>query len=177
MKKRMALALAAALAGTAACDTTEGGANAETTPETEAPELDPELAAHLPQGVSVDLAIEGREIFPTCGVCHGMEGEGTQLGPSLRDGEWIHTDGSLEGITTIIQAGVQSPRDHPIPMPPLGGGAFGQEQLEAVAAYTFLLGRSGAPAETADTTADTTAASAPAADSARPDTAAAGAPR
>lgn len=172
MKKRMALALLAALAGSAACDMTEGGgANAGTTPESEAPALDPALAAHLPAGVSADLALQGRELFPTCGVCHGMEGEGTQLGPSLRDADWIHTDGSLEGITSIVQAGVPTPREHPIPMPPLGGGSFGREQLEAVAAYTFLLGRSGAAA------GDTAAADTAAADTTRTDTVPAGATR
>jgi mono/diheme cytochrome c family protein len=85
---------------------------------------------------------EGERLYATaCIACHGPGGNGTQLGPSHRDEEWIHVDGSLESMMELIRAGVPSPKEHPVPMPPLGGGDFDDEQVRALAAYVYSLSR------------------------------------
>jgi mono/diheme cytochrome c family protein len=150
MHMRMLWAGAAAVVALSGCDRMEWEApEAEGEVEMEAAALDPALAGHLPAGVSLEVAERGREIFPTCGVCHGMEGEGTQLGPALSDGEWIHISGTIDEIARITRSGVQSPQRFPIPMPVLGGGSLDEADLEAVATYVYLLSRSGSPADTA----------------------------
>lgn len=162
MQMRVIGAGVAVLVALAGCDTIKsGGAASERDAETEAPALDRALAAHLPAGVRIEVAERGRELFPTCGVCHGMEGEGTQLGPPLRDADWIHISGTIEEIAGVARSGVPSPREYPIPMPVLGGGNFDDEDIRALATYVFLLSRSGSPAgrpARADTASDTTAA-------------------
>lgn len=148
MHMRMLGAGAAAVVALSGCDTMDWEAP-EAEVEVESAALDPALAAHLPAGVSMEVAERGRELFPTCGVCHGMEGQGTQLGPALRDAEWIHISGTLEEIARITRSGVPSPEEFPVPMPVLGGGSFDEADLEAVATYVYLLSRSGSPADTA----------------------------
>ena len=105
--------------------------------------FDPALAQHLPPGVTPEQAQEGREQFVVCATCHGPDARGTQLGPPLRDQEWIHIDGSFEDIQRIIRDGVAEPEEYPVPMPRGGAAAFDQEQLRGVAAYVFALSRGG----------------------------------
>lgn len=107
--------------------------------------FDPALAQHLPPGVTPEQAQAGREEFVVCATCHGPDARGTQLGPPLRDQEWIHIDGSYEDIQRIIREGVAEPEEYPIPMPRGGAAAFDDEQLRGVAAYVYALSRSGAP--------------------------------
>jgi mono/diheme cytochrome c family protein len=111
------------------------------TRETAAPaRIDPAIAARLPPGVTLDMVEEGREHFNrTCIACHGPGGEGTQLGPPLRDERWLHVDGSFSSIVEVVRQGVENPREYAIPMPVLGGGGFSEEELRAVASYTYAL--------------------------------------
>jgi mono/diheme cytochrome c family protein len=97
----------------------------------------------LPENVSADEGREGRRLYREgCVMCHGEEGGGTQLGPSLVDGEWrLAEDGSFEAIMQVVQAGVESPEDFPVPMPSAEAARLSQEQVRAVAAYAFSLGR------------------------------------
>ncbi|HET8656921.1 MAG TPA: c-type cytochrome [Longimicrobiaceae bacterium] len=103
--------------------------------------FDQALAARLPQGETETTAREGRKLFVTCAVCHGLDARGTQLGPSLRDGEWIDIDGSLPRIEQVIRDGIPDPKEADIPMPVLGGGAFSPEQVHALAVYVYALSR------------------------------------
>ncbi|HEV2148616.1 MAG TPA: cytochrome c [Longimicrobiaceae bacterium] len=99
----------------------------------------------LPQGVTAGMVGEGRKLFgTTCVVCHGPDAGGTQLGPSLRDGEWLNVSGEYDEIVGLIQQGVPEPEEHPVPMPPLGGGTFTAEQVRALAAYVYSLRRPSA---------------------------------
>jgi mono/diheme cytochrome c family protein len=109
----------------------------------EAEEVDPEVVARLPEGVTLDQVREGQRNFTVCVVCHGPDGRGTQLGPSLRDGQWIHIDGEPAQIEQIIRTGVAEPEQHPVPMPVMGGGDFTEEQLRALALYVYALARTG----------------------------------
>jgi mono/diheme cytochrome c family protein len=104
--------------------------------------VDPAVLAALPEGATVEMVEEGRQLYVVCSVCHGLDGRGTQLGPSLRDGEWIHIGGELGEIQEITRTGVQSPEEYPVPMPRMGGGAFDEQQLRAVALYVHAISRS-----------------------------------
>ncbi|HUE95157.1 MAG TPA: c-type cytochrome [Longimicrobiaceae bacterium] len=134
--------LAVALATLVACEgeTPDRAAAEAVTRSIE--EIDPVLLAALPPGTTPDALARGREFFVVCSVCHGVDGRGTQLGPSLRDTTWIHIDGSIEQIAEITRRGVEPPSEYPIPMPPMGGGDFDAEQLRAVATYVYALARS-----------------------------------
>ena len=135
------------LACLAACGKGEGAEEAaRVAEEAEVVEaFDPALARNLPPNVTPEQAQEGREQFVVCATCHGPDARGTQLGPPLRDQEWIHIDGSYEDIQRIIREGVAEPEEYPVPMPRGGAAAFTDEQLRGVAAYVFALSRSGSP--------------------------------
>lgn len=94
----------------------------------------------IPAGVDTTTVEEGRRLYVVCAVCHGLDGHGTGLGPSLRDGQWRHISGTLEEIAMITRSGVTSPVEFPIPMPVMGGGDYTPEEVQAVAAYVFALG-------------------------------------
>lgn len=138
-------AVAVTVSVLAGCDRTDAAAGSEPDAESTAAEIDPALSANLPPGVTPELAETGRALFLPCAVCHGLDGRGNQLGPSLRDTAWTHIGGSLEEIERLIRDGVASPRDYPVPMAPMGGGDFDDQELRAVAAYVFAISRSGAP--------------------------------
>lgn len=151
-------ALAALAIAAAGCGGGDDGAGVEAT-DAEAAKIDPVLAGHLPPGATMEMAENGRKLFVTCSVCHGLDAGGTQLGPSLRDGEWVAIDGTPEQIERVIREGVLEPRELSIPMPPMGGGNFDADQVRDLAVYVYAISHS-APATAAP-------------DSARADTAAA----
>jgi hypothetical protein len=97
-------------------------------------------------GGDAKLIAMGDEIFhgkvggATCYVCHGQDAKGSGVGPNLTDGEWLHNDGTLAGITNTIQTGVPKPKVAPAPMPPMGGVQLSADQLKAVATYVHSLG-------------------------------------
>lgn len=139
------LVVGALFTGMAGCKDTNddperrGSASATADPDS-SPPIDPRIAASLPQGVTIEMVKQGQRLFNSvCVACHGPAGEGTQLAPSLQDENWIHITGEIEEITNLVRTGVPDPEEHPIPMPPLGGGAFTEEQLRSVAAYVYAL--------------------------------------
>jgi len=100
----------------------------------------------LPDGVTEELIAEGKSVFGgagICMVCHGPEGKGVaNLGADLADDEWLHSDGTYEGILATIETGVPADKSsNGSVMPPKGGGSISDEQLKAVAAYVWSLGR------------------------------------
>jgi hypothetical protein len=86
-----------------------------------------------------DSIFHGKAAGGTCYACHGQGGTGSAVGPNLTDSEWLNTDGSLEGIVKVIKSGVTKPKKAPAPMPPMGGAALNDEQVQAVAAYEYSL--------------------------------------
>lgn len=121
----------------------ESGGGGPAAEEVESRPVDRALANRLPAGASLDAAEQGRELFAVCATCHGFEGEGTQLGPSLRDTVWIQPGRELPQIEQVIRDGVAAPAEFPVPMPPHGGGRFTDEQIRAVATYVYLLSQGG----------------------------------
>lgn len=99
----------------------------------------------LPQGVTAAQGNEGRALYrSTCVMCHGDNGEGTQLGPSLVDDTWTQGTGAFEEITNVVTQGAPATEEFKVPMPPKGNGALTDDQIRAVSAYTFSLARRGA---------------------------------
>ena len=99
-----------------------------------------------PEGVSQELVAEGHQLFGTvCVACHGGGAIGTPAAPALNDGEWIKIGGSMDEIAALIQTGVPAPVQFPAPMPPLGGGQFTPEQVQALAAYVFAESQATSP--------------------------------
>jgi mono/diheme cytochrome c family protein len=87
-----------------------------------------------------DSIFHGQAGGGTCYVCHGQDGGGSAVGANLKDGEWLHSDGSMAGITGTIKNGVPKPTKAPAPMPPMGGAALSDDQVKAVATYVHSLG-------------------------------------
>ena len=91
---------------------------------------------------SQELVEQGRTVFGgagNCYTCHGPDATGTPLAPDLTDGEWLNVDGSYGQIAQLVRTGVASPKQHPAPMPPMGGGNLSADQVCAVAAYVHSL--------------------------------------
>ena len=74
-----------------------------------------------------------------CTGCHGMNGQGSTLGPPLDGKKWLWSDGSFAGITKTINDGVSQPKNYRSPMPAKGGAQLTDEQVKAVAAYVWSL--------------------------------------
>jgi mono/diheme cytochrome c family protein len=76
-----------------------------------------------------------------CYACHGSKAEGL-VGPNLVDAEWIHSKGTYEDIVAQINKGVDKEQAKSgIPMPPKGGATISDEDVRAVAAYVYSLGK------------------------------------
>ena len=98
-------------------------------------------AAVIPQQDPAAITL-GRKVFEgkaggaICFTCHGMNAKGTPgLGPDLTDGTWLHGDGSVAFIDSIVRNGVPKPKQAAAPMPPKGGGNLDDDQVKAVVAY------------------------------------------
>jgi mono/diheme cytochrome c family protein len=130
-----------------AADTQPAGA-AQAPADTAAPGKGPAAAAgggaRTPQQIALgDSIFHGQAGGGTCYACHGQDAKGSAVGPNLTDGEWLNTDGSLEGLVKTIKSGVPSPKKAPAPMPPMGGATLNDEQVRAVAAYEYSLTHGG----------------------------------
>lgn len=101
-------------------------------------------AQETPEAVTPQAISQGESLFKgagLCSACHGASAKGIpNLGADLTDDEWLHSDGSFEGILESIIDGVSSDESSSgTVMPPNGGGALSDEQLKAVAAYVWSL--------------------------------------
>ncbi len=106
----------------------------------------PVAAQQLPEGMTEGMIEEGRAIFigaGLCMACHGMDGKGT-VGPDLTDEEWFIGEGTYEQIVDRVLAGVgpgETNNALGAIMPPRGGSAITDEQVNQVAAYVWSLSR------------------------------------
>lgn len=86
-----------------------------------------------------DSIFHGQTAGGTCFTCHGQNAKGTTLAPDLTDKTWIDGDGTYNYIVQRVTTGVPQPKQHPAPMPPMGGASLSQDQVKAVAAYVYSL--------------------------------------
>jgi mono/diheme cytochrome c family protein len=86
-----------------------------------------------------DSIFHGQTAGGTCFTCHGQNAKGTTLAPDLTDKTWIDGDGTYNYIVERVTTGVPQPKQHPAPMPPMGGASLSQAQVRAVAAYVYSL--------------------------------------
>jgi mono/diheme cytochrome c family protein len=150
MRKRKwsGVAAAAALVGFVACGGDAGetaDAPVQTGAQPPAAGVDIGANVELPEGVTQEMVAQGKTVFETstCWTCHGMDGAGGPLAPSLRDGEWLNTDGTYEGIINVVRTGVAQPVSAPAPMPAMGGAQLTDDQVNQVAAYVYALSHGG----------------------------------
>jgi mono/diheme cytochrome c family protein len=130
-----ALLLTACGGGTEAAPNTPPAADAQTV----AVSFDP--AAITPGMLALgDSLFHGLIGATSCQACHGADAAQGTMAPNLTDAEWLHSDGSLEGIYKTIEAGVMAPKQFSSMMPPFGGAPMTPEQTIAVAAYVYKLG-------------------------------------
>jgi cbb3-type cytochrome c oxidase subunit III len=99
----------------------------------------------LPDGVTLDMVQQGKTVFETttCFTCHGMDATGTALAPSLRDQDWLNSDGSFDGIVGVVRNGVTQPQQYPAAMPAMGGAQLTEDQIRSVSAYVYAISHGG----------------------------------
>ncbi len=96
-----------------------------------------------PQGATAEDVTAGQQIFTStgnCYTCHGPDAKGTQLAPNLTDSEWLNIDGTFASIQQNVKTGVPQPKQHPAPMPAMGGATLSDDQIRQVSAYVWSLG-------------------------------------
>lgn len=146
-KQWSAVVASLALVALAACGGGDAAEDSDATADTAAavtpaPAPAPTTAAGTPPaGATPEMVTAGQQTFSTiCAACHGPDAKGTQLAPNLTDAEWINVSGTYDEIQTVVKTGVPTPKQHPSPMPPMGGGNLSDDQVKAVAAYVWSLG-------------------------------------
>ncbi len=98
----------------------------------------------LPEGVTVAMVEEGRSLFTGGGICltcHLADGTGGPLAPDLTDDQWLNVDGEYSSIVELVKTGVAQPLEYPGAMLPRAGMPLTDAQVEAVAAYAYMLSR------------------------------------
>lgn len=104
---------------------------------------EPAQQVSLAPGVTQEQFDQGKRLFGGqggCMACHGPSAGGTQLGPNLTDDQWLHIPGpDVDALAGVITAGVSQPKEHPGPMPPLGGASLTEDQVRAIAGYLASL--------------------------------------
>lgn len=115
-------------------------------PEGVHPDAGSVAALTPPEGSTADQVEQGRKVFhgevagATCAGCHGADGIGTPVGPDLTSGKWLWGDGSVASLHDTIANGVETPKQHPGAMPPMGGVELSKADLDAVTAYVWAIG-------------------------------------
>lgn len=98
-----------------------------------------------PEEANDSAVAVGRALFrgaANCTGCHGAEGRGSESGPDLTDAAWLHGDGSYRMISQLILHGVtryESTGGKPMPM--RGWAPVNDDEVRAVAAYVWSIGR------------------------------------
>jgi cytochrome c oxidase cbb3-type subunit 3 len=108
-----------------------------------APQLQAQEPAPTPDAQTIEAGKKLFEGIGICASCHGQKGEGI-LGPTLMlhagKTKWLHSDGSWDGLSKLITAGVGGDLSKSgIIMPPKGGSQLSSEQVRQVAAYVLEL--------------------------------------
>ena len=96
----------------------------------------------LPPGISSEIIERGGQVFAgpgNCSKCHGRDATGL-VGPNLTDDVWLDAKGSYLAIVRVVANGVSAAEStRGILMPPKGGSAITEGEIERVAAYVWYL--------------------------------------
>ena len=122
--------------------------SAQTPTPAPAPEPGPSAAGGpAPEGATPEMVTQGQQIFAgkgNCFTCHGATATGTPLAPNLTDATWINVSaGTWDEIQGIVRNGVPTPKEHPSPMPPMGGATLSDAEIQQVAAYVYSVSHQG----------------------------------
>ncbi len=96
-----------------------------------------------PSQVNDSTVARGRELFhgtANCAACHGPAGVGTDSGPALAQGVWMHGPDSFDGILARVVHGI--PRDlstRGTAMPMRGWNTMTDAEARDVAAYVWTI--------------------------------------
>ena len=155
MRRNNWMAIVAVLATTsvAACagdagDTEAEDTGTEQTTPAQTPQATPQQpAGPAPEGATPEMVAQGQQVFGgkgLCFSCHGQDATGTGLAPNLTDSEWLNIpDGSWSNIQQVVRNGVPTPKEHPSPMPPMGGAQLSDQEIQSVAAYVYSVSQGG----------------------------------
>ncbi len=104
------------------------------------------IKQELPEGVTAEMVAQGKTIYSGAGICsscHGPAGAGVpSLGADLTDAEWLHSDGTYEGVVKTVKEGVTAQASSSgIPMPAKGGTKISDDDVNAVSAYVWTLSK------------------------------------
>ena len=122
---------------------------AETPAETPAPAPAPAptgTTGAAPEGATPEMVTAGQAIFTgkgMCMSCHGPTATGTPLAPNLTDIEWLNISGEYAEIQNLVRTCVPAPKQHPSPMPPMGGAQLTDQEIQQVAAFVYSLSHQG----------------------------------
>jgi mono/diheme cytochrome c family protein len=104
-----------------------------------------------PAAVTDSLVEIGSMIFHDrggCAECHGQHGNGSELGPSLRDGEWTSGSGTYEEIfEAVVHGKPRGETETGEPMPMRGMSEMSDGDVRAVAAYVWSISHPEPPRE------------------------------
>lgn len=124
--------------GEAAADSTAAATSEAPAAPAAAASLDP--ATITPQMLALgDSLFHGLIGATSCQACHGADAKQGTVAPDLTDAEWLHSDGSWEGIYNTVKTGVSQPKKFTSMMPADGGVPMTDEQRHAVTAYVYKL--------------------------------------
>jgi mono/diheme cytochrome c family protein len=145
MKSKAALMMTLAVM-IGACGGDDAPADTARTPDAAPPAAASDAPVVLADGTTAEMVEEGRQLFrgtANCHACHAQDATGTALAPSLRDQDWLNSDGSYDGIMQVIRNGVPRPVQYPAAMPPMGGVNLTDEQIRSVGAYVYSISHEG----------------------------------
>ncbi len=100
------------------------------------------------ENITPEMIEQGRALFhasggegaSSCSMCHGDAGEGSASGPELRSGNYRNVTGTYSSIIDVVTIGIAEPKQFTgIAMPAMGGADMSEEEIRAVAAYTYTL--------------------------------------
>ncbi|MFN8665890.1 MAG: c-type cytochrome [Gemmatimonadaceae bacterium] len=141
MRTLSSLVILAAFA--AACG--GGEAKPEAAAAADAPAAPAAAASLDPATITPQMLALGDSLFhgligaTSCQACHGADAAQGTVAPVLTDAEWLHSDGSWEGIYNTVKGGVSQPKKFTSMMPPDGGVPMTDDQRRAVTAYVYKL--------------------------------------
>ncbi len=104
------------------------------------------IEQELPEGVTIEMVEQGKAVYGGAGICsscHGPAGAGIpSLGANLTDSEWLHSDGSYDGMMKTVMEGVTAQASSSgVPMPAKGGTNISDDDVKAVSAYVWTLSK------------------------------------